>query len=149
MKTLMKSFIILSLLIVSSFAQIDTDVAGYNMYIDKLDSPRAFPGQSFVWGDTTLTFAWEQGDSTGGFLTPYVTTPIDGTPIYFVNDSSLWIDDTTASGGVDLWLERGVYEFTMTAIDLAGNESGHSQPLYIRMIRRARVPINLFFKGRE
>jgi hypothetical protein len=131
-----------------SFAQIDEDIAGYNMYIDKLDNPRAFPDQSFVWGDTSLVFLWEDSDSTDdqtGFTSQYLSSPVANTPIYFVNDSSLWGADTFATAGVDLFLIKGVYEFTVTALDVAGNESGRSEPVYIRMIRRARVPINLKF----
>jgi hypothetical protein len=130
-------------------AQLDPDVAGYNMYIDKLDSPKAFPGQSFVWGDTSLVFHWEDSDtSRPGFVSPYLSTPVENTPIYFINDSTLWNGDTTAHGGVDLFLEKGVYEFTVTAVDVAGNESGRSDPVYVRMIRRAKVPVNLLFKER-
>jgi len=140
--TVLFSLILLSV----AYGQPDPDIAGYNIYIDKLDNNRYFSGQSFIWSDTTLVFAWEDGDSIApGFISEYNQTPVIGSPIYFVNDSSLWIGGS-ANASVDLTFDRGVYEFTVTAVDVAGGESGHSDPLYIRFIRRARVPINIRFE---
>ena len=142
MKKLLMVLFSLTLLSVA-YGQPNPDIAGYNMYIDKLNNPIYFQDQELVSGDAIITFTWQDGDSAGGFLTPYATTPIDGTPIYFVNDSVLWSRDTSASAVTDLWLDRGVYEVTVTAVDITGYESGKSQPVYLRYIHRARVPILL------
>jgi len=140
--TVLFSFILLTGL----YAQPDPDIAGYNMYINKLDNNRFFPGQAFIWSDTTITFGWVDGDSAApGFISPYTSLPVQGSPIYFVNDSSLWIG-AEVDAPVDLTFDRGVYEFTVTALDLAGGESGKSEPVYVRFIRRARIPVSFKFE---
>jgi hypothetical protein len=139
--------ILVSILLISSvFAQPDPDIAGYNMHINKLDNNRFFQGQEFIWSDTLLVFGWVDGDSTTpSFISPYPSSAIIGSPLYFVNDSSLWAG-TETDVGINLTFDRGVYEFTVTALDVAGNESGLSEPVYIRFIRKARVPMNLKFE---
>jgi len=136
--------VLFSIILISGVcAQPDPDIAGYNVYINKLSSVSIPGDKSFIWSDTTLTLGWEDGESLDGYVSPHESEPIIGSPIYFINDSSLWGLDTSATGVVDFMLNRGMYEITVTAVDVSGYESGHSEPIFMRMIRRARVPINL------
>jgi hypothetical protein len=95
-----------------------------------------------VRSDTVITFLWERGDGTDF---PYVS-PFTGETVnimVIVNSPTLWTDDIAAISR-DVILENGEYEITITEADVYNNESGHSQPLFIDVVKAvARVQINL------
>ena len=120
----------------------DETIDSYQMYFLKIETgtPIAGAQTTSVVGDTSLVFAWENGTET----TPPYVTQIAGsyTAMVMVNDPSIW---TSGSAVVtrDIILPSGTFEITITAMDEAGYESGHSQPIYLDVKHKtAKVQVN-------
>ena len=141
----MKKLILFLLIAVSCFSQgYDETIDSYTFYFLQTEDPVIqCPGSvtTSVEGDAVLTFAWENGTPE----TPPYITPNTGTytAMVVLNDPSLW---TSGSAVVarDVVLESGLYEVTLICADVEGNQSGHSEPLYLDITHKtARVIINL------
>jgi hypothetical protein len=127
----------------SSDAQYSEYIAGYNLYFNKLNEGQTMPElDQIIKQDTTLTFAWERGDSTtGGYVSPYASTLY--TLVWVENTLELWNGDTTSSLQSISFI-NGMYELTVTEVDTLQNQSPYSDPLFIEFRGVfARIPINL------
>jgi hypothetical protein len=139
----MKILLILFVLFGLSFAQYVPEVSSYNIYWYKLDPGQSPPAaDDIVRDDTTMVFMWERGS---GLEPPYVT-PYTGTIVnamVVVNSPTLWTD-LTAAVSRDIILDNGEYEVTVTESDNTNYESGHSEPIYIDVVKSvARIQINV------
>jgi len=142
----MKKYLFLAVVFLfgcASQAQFDPEIAGYNIWIEKVNDGQTMPiPKMLIEEDITLTFSWEQGNEIGGgYITPYQVT--HDTIIWVPNTSELWSGTDSTSLSQNLSFSNGMYEFTVTAVDLADNESGRSNPLFLEFLRNfARIPIN-------
>ena len=155
MKKIFSAILFSLLFALPSFAQYDENIDMYTIYFYRVNGrPANRPSPSvIVNSDTTLTFAWENGDGTEPiFISPFNSALVDAAVI--LNDSSLW-SGIEVSSAQDVILHRGYYEVVMTASDFlwVGEppnsvetlfESGFSQPIYLVVQNKnARIPISL------
>lgn len=126
-----------------SNAQYSEDVAGYNLYFNKLNEGQTMPTpDEIIKQDTTLTIRWERSDSTsGGYISPYTST------LYILkwveNTLGLWDGDTTSSQQ-SISFVNGMYELVVTEVDTFQNQSLYSDPVFIEFRGVfARIPLNL------
>ena len=118
-------FLVLFFFVHIGNAQYSEDVAGYNLYFNKLNEGQTMPTpDEVIKQDTTLTLAWGRGDSTtGGYISPY--TSILDTVMWVENMSGLWDGDTTSSSQ-SISFVNGMYELVVTEVDTFQNQSPYS-----------------------
>jgi len=153
LKKIFTAIIFSLLFVLPSFAQYDENIDMYTIYFYRVDGrPQGRPSPvAIINGDTTLTFAWENGDGTEpAFIPSFNSKLIDAAVI--INDSTIWTG-IEASSEESVTLHRGYYEVVITASDFLWEgeppvenlyESGFSQPIYIVVQNKnARIPIRL------
>ena len=124
-------------------AQYLEEIAGYNLYFNKLNEGQTMPEvDQVIKQDTTITLAWERGTSTtDSYISPY--TSMLYILIWVENTSGLW-DGDTVSSSQQVSFVNGIYELTVTEVDASQNQSGYSDPLFIEFKRVfAKMPLNL------
>jgi hypothetical protein len=144
-KKLILLFIIL-LFGCSANAQYLPEIEGYNLYFVRLSEGQTLPQpQMTIKSDTTITIAWENGDST---TTPYISPYVHAQTIvrWVDNTPGLWTGDTTDSSQ-PVEFANGIYELTCTAVDTLQYQTGHSQPYFFKVESMlAEIPINIHIK---
>ena len=140
----MKTILFVVLLVSLTFAQgYDAEIAWYDMNFYKVISGTPVVGAQMteIDKDTSLTFMWENGtENTPGYISQLVREePII---IKVNNDPSIWVSGSAVVTR-DIILSDGLYEVTVDCSDLAGNMSGHSEPIYLNVNKpKAKVVIN-------
>ena len=146
----MKKYLFLAVVFLfgcSSQAQYLPEVAGYNLWVEKITEGQTMPTpDNIIKQDTTITLAWERGDGTNPpYVSPYAVTT--HAVIWIPNTPELWNGTLETTSPHDVAFTEGMYEITLNEVDINENQSGRSNPLYLQFTGvYAKIPILLRFE---
>ena len=126
-----KIMLILVILTGVAFSQgYDETIDSYTIFFRQCDQPAIiYEGAEIdtIVGDTSLTFAWENGQI--GDPSYYTLNVGVMTAMVILNDPSIWVSGSAVATR-DIVLDTGMYECTVIAEDELANRSGYSFPFY-------------------
>jgi len=138
-----KKLIFIFLLSASIYAQYIPEIAEYRVYWDKLNTGQTLPtpGLTITLGSQTNTLTWKRGTDNIGYTSPYAK--VNFLMNVIANNTALW-SVSGATKALAVTLAEGMYEVTMTEVDVNNNASNRSQPFFVKVIANyAKVPLTI------